>query len=761
MAFGEDISMNGISNSWSRRGQCGVALMTMVFGLLVATADAQTAAQKEKKGAALPKAKVSLQLPAAPKTVADAKAQPAGKVAKIQIDQPKFDFGDVWSGVKIEHTFVIRNVGDAVLNITRVKPSCGCTVASRYDRKIEPGQTGKIPIIVNTARLKSKVTKTITIESNSATDSPYRVTVSGTINQRFKIEPAKGGSFGRIRPDEELERKLTLTNHLDKPVELTLPAAKQGVFTGELVAKTPGQVYELIIKAKPPYAEKINRGTFKLGMENEPKITVDVMVSAYVPPLMEVTPSELIIPRAQEKASQKSVRVKFNSIQPHKVVSATVDAPDIEVELKETAPGSYEVKLGLPANYLPPTSGHKLTLKTDDPKNPEKVIKISQRRTPTRTPRQRPAMQLSGKPIPSGASFTLASGESIGTSEMKEDATLLMFYASWCGFCKRTLPKLEEISKDLEGKSARILCVSMDTIKEEGDTTASKRARTKKQVTDQWKTLGLTLPLAFDSAKAGSSLFKVQSFPTMFLLSGKTGKVERAYVGGGAASDGSLKKDFYDLLAGKKLVPQKVAPPVAQKKRRERPAMKLAGKPVPPGTFELAADGSSVSLVSSDVDATLAFFYASWCGYCKKTLPKLNAMLESDFEGKSVRFVGVNQDTIIDVPDPKKRRAKTKEQVVKQWQDFGLTFPQALDPDKVGKSAFKVQSFPTMFLIGKSGKIEKVYVGGGAANDGSLKRDINTLLAGKSLIKPAGKPVKSAGAIMPGITIQKVPGTKN
>ena len=109
--------------------------------------------------------------------------------------------------------------------------------------------------------------------------------------------------------------------------------------------------------------------------------------------------------------------------------------------------------------------------------------------------------------------------------------------------------------------------------------------------------------------------------------------------------------------------------------------------------------------------------------------------MSTSYKDKPVRFVGISLDTIVDKPDPKNRRGKTKEYVTQQWADLGVTFPQAFDVGLAGRNQFKVQSFPTMFLIGKTGIIEQVYVGGGGVNDGSVKRDIETLLAGKTIQK--------------------------
>lgn len=331
---------------------------------------------------------------------------------------------------------------------------------------------------------------------------------------------------------------------------------------------------------------------------------------------------------------------------------------------------------------------------------------------------------LLGKLVPD-AVFALPDGTEVRARDMKDDATLLTFYTTWCGFCKRALPQIDTIAKSLEDQSPRFLCVNMDTLAREGR--ESPRSPSKKQVLNHWKELGLTMPQAFDFKRDAAGKLLVQSFPTMFLL-GKTGKVERIYRGAGAVADGSLKKDMESLLAGKTLAASR-AP--AARKKRERPAMKLAGKPAPKSNFTVAADGSTMSLTDTGAEATLALFYTSWCGYCKKAIPKLSELAES-YEGKPVRFVGVNQDKLVDQPDPKNSRAKTKEQVIKQWQDLGVTFPQVFDPASVGRNEFKVVSFPTMFLIDKAGNVDKVYVGSGAVTNGALRRDIESLLGARS-----------------------------
>ena len=740
--------MTGKQSNVRRGGICAVLMSCMALTFASTSALGQTDTEKNRETAvqalkarqqildSLRQGVTESNKAAAPKN-SDA---PAAKGApKITFDKPKFEFGEVWSGDKIEHTFEVRNTGEGILKISSVKPSCGCTVAPNYSREIAPGATGKISIIINTTKLRSSIKKTVTVNSNDPTTRAYRLTVSGKIKQRVIIDPKRGGSFGRIQANQKLERTLTLKNNTDSPIELTLLRGKSGVFTGELVTKTPGKLYELTLRSDGPFTEGVNRGSFNLKTNIPQLPTINIPVNALVPPRVEVTPKEIIIPSAKSTSSKRSVSVRFNTTESYKVLSATADSKDIKVEVKEARNNRYTIAMELAANYIPPNKGHKLTIKTDDPKNAEIVVNLKRKRARAAA-RQRPAMKLVGKKVPS-ATFELADGSgTMTTTETDDQVTFAFFYASWCGYCKKALPTVEKLRKEYDGQAVRFAAISQDSFKSEGAT--GKRAKTKDYVRKQWKDLGLEMAQYFDPDKAGRNQFFVRSFPTMFLI-GKTGTVERAYLGITAVNDGTLKSDIDTLLAGKKLPPQKIAPPKTAKKR-ERPAMKLAGKPAPAVEFELAK-GGTFSTSSTDDKVTFAMFYASWCGFCKRALPKLSALSES-YKDKPVRFVGVSLDTIVDKPDPKNRRGKTKEYVTQQWADLGVKFPQAFDVGKAGKNQFKVQSFPTMFLIGKTGIIERVYVGGGGVNDGSVKRDIDTLLAGKSIQKPKESAAATKGA---------------
>ena len=84
--------------------------------------------------------------------------------AKMSAAKTEIDAGDVWRGEDARYVFMIRNTGDAPLEI-EAKPNCGCTVANS-DKLIAPGAEGKIEADVHTTNFRGKVMKIIDVKSN-------------------------------------------------------------------------------------------------------------------------------------------------------------------------------------------------------------------------------------------------------------------------------------------------------------------------------------------------------------------------------------------------------------------------------------------------------------------------------------------------------------------------------------------------------------------------------------------------------------------
>src|SRR5881628_1903137 len=101
-----------------------------------------------------------------------------------------YDFGKVSSGELVKHTFVFTNIGTATLEIKDVRPSCGCTTAGTWDKMVEPGKTGIIPVQFNSTGYGGGVTKTVTVICNDSSQTNLTLVLKGTIWKPIDIAPA-------------------------------------------------------------------------------------------------------------------------------------------------------------------------------------------------------------------------------------------------------------------------------------------------------------------------------------------------------------------------------------------------------------------------------------------------------------------------------------------------------------------------------------------------------------------------------------------
>src|SRR5438552_2866579 len=70
---------------------------------------------------------------------------------RIQFAETSFNFEKVQSTDKPQHDFIFTNTGTAMLEISDVRPACGCTTPGNWDRRVPPGKTGRIPLAFNPA----------------------------------------------------------------------------------------------------------------------------------------------------------------------------------------------------------------------------------------------------------------------------------------------------------------------------------------------------------------------------------------------------------------------------------------------------------------------------------------------------------------------------------------------------------------------------------------------------------------------------------
>lgn len=117
--------------------------------------------------------------------------------------------------------------------------------------------------------------------------------------------------------------------------------------------------------------------------------------------------------------------------------------------------------------------------------------------------------------------------------------------------------------------------------------------------------------------------------------------------------------------------------------------------PAPDFSLQLL-DGDQLSLTSLRDQVIVVNFWGSWCEPCREEAPILEKVWQ-EYQGQDVIFIGIAyKDT------EGKARAFLDE--------FGITYPNALDPGNRVARAYRVQGVPETFFI-KNGEITSLYIG--------------------------------------------------
>ena len=104
-------------------------------------------------------------------------------VARMDFEEPIFEFGEVDEGAVINHEFKFVNNGKVPLVIQNAHSTCGCTIPDWPKDMIAPGQTGVIKVEFNTKGKSDFQEKPVIITANTY-PSVTKVFVKGIVHKK-------------------------------------------------------------------------------------------------------------------------------------------------------------------------------------------------------------------------------------------------------------------------------------------------------------------------------------------------------------------------------------------------------------------------------------------------------------------------------------------------------------------------------------------------------------------------------------------------
>lgn len=111
----------------------------------------------------------------------------------FEFENKVIDYGDIAANSDGNRIFKFKNIGKSPLIISSVKGSCGCTVPTKPEEPIMPGESGEIKVKYATNRI-GPFSKQVTIMSN-AYESKVILRIKGRVLENETAELQKKKSI--------------------------------------------------------------------------------------------------------------------------------------------------------------------------------------------------------------------------------------------------------------------------------------------------------------------------------------------------------------------------------------------------------------------------------------------------------------------------------------------------------------------------------------------------------------------------------------
>jgi hypothetical protein len=100
-----------------------------------------------------------------------------------------FDFGTLYSTMKVKRLVAIRNEGTDTLEVSDVSTSCGCTAALISHRQIAPGDSGTIEVAFDPRKFSGAVEKGVSWKTNDPSNPKWHLVFTANVSKLVEVNP--------------------------------------------------------------------------------------------------------------------------------------------------------------------------------------------------------------------------------------------------------------------------------------------------------------------------------------------------------------------------------------------------------------------------------------------------------------------------------------------------------------------------------------------------------------------------------------------
>jgi cytochrome c biogenesis protein CcmG, thiol:disulfide interchange protein DsbE len=143
---------------------------------------------------------------------------------------------------------------------------------------------------------------------------------------------------------------------------------------------------------------------------------------------------------------------------------------------------------------------------------------------------------LVGNPAPNFSAKAIGSKETVSLRSLHGQVVLVDFWGTFCEPCKKSFPKLEQLSHEYAAQGFHVVAISED------------EADDKDKIPGFAATYGAKFTIAWDQDRSIAHAYNPETMPSSFLVD-RRGVVRFAHVGYHDGQEAELRREIQELLA--------------------------------------------------------------------------------------------------------------------------------------------------------------------------------------------------------------------
>ncbi len=290
---------------------------------------------------------------------------------KMKLASSVHKFGSVLQGTRVQYSFVVRNEGDAPLEISRVQPECGCTAAVPEENPVAPGESTRITATFDTTGFNGYKVKAVRIYTNDPQQPTALLTFQGTVAAEVSVDPPRL-YFGTIRKGSGATKEFSI--HIND---------RASVKVKDVLSRSEGVKLKKLDdgRMQASLSTDVSPGVFRsrivVRTTSKANPILNIPVFARIEGDLKLVPADVsfgLLKGPLQSTVTRKVRLINSSEKPVKVLSVKSSSNAISAVIdKSEANNEYLLEIGVRRGTSGPFRGE-VSITTDHPDKEQRVV---------------------------------------------------------------------------------------------------------------------------------------------------------------------------------------------------------------------------------------------------------------------------------------------------------------------------------------------------------------------------------------------------